>query len=410
MDINKIKRLPLFSELPDSEIENLGASLQARVYPPGTIIMYEGDSSNSCYILLDGTVEIIKELGKEDERVLAIRADGALLGEMSLFSQDRRHTASVRAVSEVRLLQMTGADLDMLLKRQPQLAYKVVDLLSKRLEESENVTIAELREKNKQLTQAYLELQAAQAEMIEKERLERELEIARQIQNSILPQEMPSAAGYQFGALMKPARAVGGDFFDFIPLAGGKWGVVIGDVSDKGTPAALFMALTYSLLRAIARRTENPAHTLREVNEHLLEINSSGMFVTLVYGILDPASREFAYARAGHTHPLILYPDGTHILLPKKPGQPLGLFDEPLLDEQAIQLPYGGCVLMYSDGLSETENQQGEVYEENRLIQFINEHSSLNAQDLCNQIYEDVSSFAGKTNPHDDFTVVAVQG
>jgi phosphoserine phosphatase RsbU/P len=246
--------------------------------------------------------------------------------------------------------------------------------------------------------------------MIEKERLERELEIARQIQNSILPQEMPSAAGYQFGALMKPARAVGGDFFDFIPLAGGKWGVVIGDVSDKGTPAALFMALTYSLLRAIARRTENPAHTLREVNEHLLEINSSGMFVTLVYGILDPASREFAYARAGHTHPLILYPDGTHILLPKKPGQPLGLFDEPLLDEQAIQLPYGGCVLMYSDGLSETENQQGEVYEENRLIQFINEHSSLNAQDLCNQIYEDVSSFAGKTNPHDDFTVVAVQG
>jgi phosphoserine phosphatase RsbU/P len=409
MDINKIKRLPLFSELPDSEIENLGASLEARVYSPGTIIMHEGDSSNSCYILLDGTVEIIKELGKEDERVLAVRADGALLGEMSLFSQDRRHTATVRAVSDVRLLQMTGGDLDMLLKRQPQLAYKVVDLLSKRLEESENVTIVELREKNKQLTQAYLELQAAQAEMIEKERLERELEIARQIQNSILPQEMPSVANYHFGALMKPARAVGGDFFDFIPLAGGKWGVVIGDVSDKGTPAALFMALTYSLLRAVARRTDNPVHTLREVNQHLLEINSSGMFVTLVYGILDPASGELAYARAGHTHPLILHSDGTHILLAKKPGQPLGLFDEPLLDEQVIQLPHGGRVLMFSDGLSETENLQGEVYEENRLIQFINEHSSLGAQDLCYQIWEDVCSFAGDNNQHDDFTVVAVQ-
>jgi phosphoserine phosphatase RsbU/P len=409
MIIDNLRRTDLFSDLPDSELKNLAATLEACDYPPGKVIMHEGGTSSTCYILVDGTVEIVKALGTPDERILAVRTVGALLGEMSLFSQDRKHTASVRPVSNVKLLQMTAADFDLLLKRQPQLTYKVVNLLSKRLEQSENVIIQELREKNKQLTQAFLELKAAQEQMIEKERLERELEIARQIQTSILPQEMPTLSGYHFGALMYPARAVGGDFFDFITLEGGRWGVVIGDVSDKGTPAALFMALTYSLLRAVARRTKTPSETLREVNEHLNEINTSGMFVTLVYGILDPVSGEFAFARAGHPHPIILGNDGIRVKFQTQPGQPLGLFDESLLDEQSTILPAGGCVIMFSDGLSESENQQGVPYDDDRLIQLINQNSRLNAQELCETVWQDVTAFTGETSQQDDFTIVAVQ-
>jgi phosphoserine phosphatase RsbU/P len=408
MNIENIKRISLFSELPDSEIQNLAASLKLSEKPPGAIIMHEGRSSASCFILIEGVVEIIKALGTPDERTLAIRPEGALLGEMSLFSHNRKHTASVRTLSDVKMLEMTDADLDLLIRRQPQVAYKIVDLLSRRLEESENITIQDLREKNQQLTQAYLELQAAQAQMIEKERLERELEIARHIQTSILLQDMPSFPGYSLGALMYPARAVGGDFYDFIPLKDGKWGVVIGDVSDKGTPAALFMALTYSLLRATARRMDHSEETLQEVNTLLNEMNSSGMFVTLVYGILDPSTGEFCYARAGHTHPLILNEEGNRVTLPAKTGQPLGLFDTPLLDVQTTILPPGGVILMYSDGLSEAENHLGQVYDDNRLIQLINEQPAQKAQALCGRIWIDVKNFAGESIQHDDFTVVAV--
>jgi phosphoserine phosphatase RsbU/P len=408
MKIENIRLSPLFCDLPDSEIKHLASSLKSIELPPGSVIMREGGEGSLCYILMDGSVEIIKAMGTSDERILAVRGDGSLLGEMSLFSQGGKHTASVRSVTAVKLLQMTGQDFDSLLQRQPQIAYKVVDLLSKRLEVSENITIKDLREKNKQLTEAYLELQAAQAQMIEKEKLEHELEIARQIQNSILPQEMPVLLGYSFGALMIPARAVGGDFFDFISLEDGKWGIVIGDVSDKGAPAALFMALTYSLMRAVARRTRHPADTLREVNDHLDEINSSGMFVTMLYGILDPLTGDFHYVRAGHPHPILLGRDGVRIAMPSNPGQPLGLFDSPLLDIQYVNLSEGGTVLMFSDGLSEAENQQGQVYEESRLISLINDHVDLTAQELCRMIWEDVKTFAGETLQQDDFTVVAV--
>jgi serine phosphatase RsbU (regulator of sigma subunit) len=208
---------------------------------------------------------------------------------------------------------------------------------------------------------------------------------------------------------MYPARAVGGDFYDFIPLNHGKWGVVIGDVSDKGTPAALFMALTYSLLRATARRLDKPDETLREVNTLLNEMNSSGMFVTLIYGILDPPSGEFCYARAGHTHPLVLDGDGYRIKPPTATGQPLGLFDTPLLDVQSLVLPPGGLILMFSDGLSESENHLGEVYDDDRLIRLVNEQPAQKAQSLCGRIWIDVNTFTGEIALQDDFTVIAVQ-
>ena len=154
--------------------------------------------------------------------------------------------------------------------------------------------------------------------------LERELEIARQTQQSILPETLPQRPGYDFGALMVPARAVGGDFYEFIELGKGRLAIVIGDVSDKGLPAALFMALTYSLIRAEAARTKPPRQVLANVNRYLLEMNASGMFVTLIYAVLDPASGRLDYARAGHPLPLLLDAGGAPIPVPVQTGQVLG--------------------------------------------------------------------------------------
>lgn len=150
------------------------------------------------------------------------------------------------------------------------------------------------------------QLRAAQAELVKKERMERELELARQVQQSVLPRIFPLMPGYTFAARNEPARQVGGDFYDVILLDAHCFGVVIADVSDKGMPAALYMALTRSLLLAEARRERSPFTVLTNVHRLLLELGEPNMFVTVFYGVVDGPARRLTYARAGHDRPLLL--------------------------------------------------------------------------------------------------------
>jgi sigma-B regulation protein RsbU (phosphoserine phosphatase) len=308
------------------------------------------------------------------------------------------------------LLEMTHAELDALLHRQPLFAYELVGMLSRRLEESENTTILDLREKNRQLTVAYEELQAAQAQMIEKERLERELEIAHTIQASILPQSLPAHPSLDFGARIVPARLVSGDFYDLFPVGEGRWGIVVGDVCDKGVPAALFMMLTYSLMRAEAPRAGTPGEALAAVNRHLQDLNPSGMFVTLVYGLLDAATCRFSYARAGHPQPLLLDSACRPIIVPRGIGQPLGVFEAPELDEQELIIPTGGTVLVFSDGLSDVLEDAAESRAWDRLCAAVAAIPGAGAQEICNRLWE--AAQAAEMDPEaqmDDFVLVAVK-
>jgi phosphoserine phosphatase RsbU/P len=406
----ELSHISLFANLPRGELQHLAETLTARELPEHAILIREGSRDDRLYIVLEGQVEIIKALGTTDERIVAQRDEGALLGEMSLFSRDGRHTASVRALTPVELLEMTRDDLDALLHRQPKFAYELVGLLSRRLEESENTTILDLREKNRQLTVAYLELQAAQAQIIAKERLERELEIAHHIQASILPQVLPTHPDLDFGARIVPARSVGGDFYDLFPVGEGRWGIVVGDVCDKGVPAALFMMLTYSLVRAEAPRAGSPGEALLAVNRHLSDLNPSGMFVTLFYGVLDADTCRVAYARAGHPPPLLLDGAGRLVAVPVGVGQPLGLFDLPALDEQELVIPAGGAVLVFSDGLSDLlEGEAGDPPWE-RLCNAVASIPGAAAQGICNRLWEEAQ--AAEVDPgvqHDDFVLVTVK-
>jgi phosphoserine phosphatase RsbU/P len=404
-----LRQVPLFAELPQAEIEHLAATLRSSQLAPGTILLREGHSDDRFYVLVEGEVEIVKALDTPDERLVGVRGAGSALGEMSLFSEDGCHTASVRALTEVRLLEMTRTQFDELLRRQPGLAYAVVRLTSRRLAESENATIQDLREKNRQLTIAYQELKAAQAQIIEKEKLEHELDIARKIQHSILPQAHPVAQSFDFGALMIPARAVGGDFYDLIRLGSDRIGVVVGDVCDKGVPAALFMMLTYSLLRAEVGRHRTPGGVLRAVNRHLMQINPENMFVTLLYGVLDCASGSFAYARAGQPYPLVLDAHDRPLPVPSGPGQPLGMLDEPRIDEQTVLLPEGGMALTFSDGLSEALDDGGEDHGVEHVCRAVSASRQGGAQAICNQLWQEVRTTAESGNQLDDFVVVALK-
>ena len=404
-----LSSIPLFACLPVEEIRRLEKLLRVSTCPPGRVLVREGSSDDKFYILLEGQVEVVKALGSPEERRLGLRESGNLLGEMSLFSREGCHTASVRAISRLRLLQVPHTELDTLLQRQPQLAYGIIRQLSQRLEESENLTILDLKEKNQRLKQAYDELKAAQEQIIEKERLEKELEISGQIQQSLLPKTVPALPGYAIGALMVPAQAVGGDFYTFFKLGKDRLGLVVGDVSDKGVPAALFMALTYSAMREEAARCSSPVQVLRNINRHLLQMNSAGMFVTLVYGILDIPSGDFHFARAAHPSPYLLDREGQIVDVPVAPGQPLGLFNALPIDEQTITIPSGGSLLLYSDGVSETKDIHGNDFAPDLLHRSMRDNRARPAQAICEQVWQDVQLHGRGLPQQDDFTIVVVK-
>ena len=409
MNPRNLATIPLFSNLPQEEIQHLESTLTRVDFPQGKVLFTEGRSDDKFYILLEGDVEVIKAMGKAEERILGVREAGNLLGEMSLFSRDGCHTASVRSLTPLRLMRVTRNELDGMLHRQPQLAYGIISLLSHRLEESENITILDLKEKNQRLQQAYEELKAAQAQIIEKERLEKELEISRHIQESILPEALPDIRGYDFGALILPAHAVGGDFYTFFNLPGGQLGIVVGDVSDKGVPAALFMALSYSLIRAEAVRTDSPVQAIQKANEQLLQMNSSCMFVTLVYGILDPGSGDFHFARAAHPAPYLLDADGEVIPGTLSFAQPLGLFEDLAIDEQHLNIPPGGILLLYSDGVNETSDSHGDEFGIQSIHHTLSANRNRPAQEICQQLWQDVKAYGGDLPHQDDFTTFIVK-
>lgn len=198
-----------------------------------------------------------------------------------------------------------------------------------------------------------------QLEALERQRIEQELRVARLIQQTLLPKDVPHVAGWEVDAYYQPARAVGGDFYDFIPYPDGRLGFVIGDVTDKGVPAALVMATTRSLLRSAAERFESPSAILERTNELLVEDIPPRMFVTCLFGLLNPESGHFVYANAGHDVPYLRTEDGVVELRAR--GMPLGLLPGMKYEEKEVHMRAGECLLLYSDGLVEAHSPTHEM-------------------------------------------------
>ncbi len=407
-----IRRVPLFAALPDSELSFMARSLRWREFPAGALLINEGDAAGRFFVLLEGQVEVLKSLNTPDERLLAVRGGGTVVGELSLFSPGGTHTASVRARTALQLLEMTRDEFDELLHRHPSLGYSMVQTLSQRLIEAEQGTIRDLRQKNQALAKAYEELAGAQAQLIEKEKLERELEVARRIQRSLLPHSLPRYPGCDFGALMAPMSAVGGDFFDFLPLGDDLLGIVVGDVSDHGVPAALFMAITVTLLRAEARADAAPAAVLRSVGRKLLAVNDAELFVTALYGLLDTRTREFVYARAAHEPPVVFDAAGSPLPHTRGRGQLLGISEDPQMDVQRLVLPPGGTLLLYTDGVREATAPDGALFGAEGLHLAVADchPGRATAQAICEELLVRVATHRGAATPQqDDITLVALK-
>lgn len=199
-----------------------------------------------------------------------------------------------------------------------------------------------------------------QAEFLVRERYEQELQVAQLIQQRFLPADLPEPSGWRIRPYYRAARQVGGDFYDVLDLPGGQLGLVIGDVTDKGVPAALVMASTRSVLRAAAQRLVDPAKVLTRVNDELVRDIPSRMFVTCLYGVLDPTTGEFEFANAGHDLPFIEV-DGEVTELDAR-GMPLGMLPGSAYDNRTVQLDPGARLLLYSDGIAEAHAPDGEMF------------------------------------------------
>ena len=408
MSANLLSKIPLFSDLPVSELDHLQSMLQVKTLQPGEILFREGEPGNHFYIVTDGELEILLGAETKEELVLNALGPGEYLGEMSLIIPGGERTATARARESAMLLAMNRDEFTALIKQYPALAQSMVRVLSERLDSTNDATFRDLTEKNRQLQKAYDELKAAQEQLIEKERLERELEVAANIQISILPDVLPAPPNFDFGACIDPARQVGGDFYDVFRTGENKIAVVIGDVADKGVPSAIFMARAHALIAAEADTIEDPGDVMRKVNGHITHLEKATQFVTVLYGVLNIASGEFHYARAGHEPPLLLTPDGNVERLPHKSGMALGLWDDITLDEATITLSPGSTLLLYTDGMTDCRDPDGVPFGLERIQRNLGRCSETSAQEICDHLLRTLKAYQQGSKQDDDVTLVAV--
>ena len=246
-----------------------------------------------------------------------------------------------------------------------------------------------------------------QAQARANERIQHELRVAQLIQKTLLPKDLPALPGWQISEYYQAARQVGGDFYDFIYFDDGRLGLVIGDVTDKGVPAALLMATTRSVLRAVAQRVAAPGEVLERVNEILHPDIPPKMFVTCLYALLDPESGQLRYANAGHDLPYHRHTTGEVTEL-RATGMPLGLMPGMHYEEKETRLAPGEIILFHSDGIVEAHNEHREMFGFPRLMRLVGAHED--GKTLKQFILDDLAAFTGANwEQEDDITMVTLQ-
>jgi len=249
------------------------------------------------------------------------------------------------------------------------------------------------------------------AETLAAHKMAQELAFAGSIQASFLPEEVPAVDGWEIAASLTSARQTAGDFYDFIPLGDGKLGILVADVADKGTGAALYMALSRTLIRTYAMDfPENPAEALRQANERILSDTRANQFVTVFYGVLDLTSGEMVYCNAGHNPAFILpaaNPEAHTAYI--RTGAPLGIFGDLQWEQSCAQVAAGDALLLYTDGVVEAQNMAEEFYEYDRLLAIGKTNLSRSAQELHTAILSDVKTFVGAAPQFDDITLMVLK-
>ncbi len=252
-------------------------------------------------------------------------------------------------------------------------------------------------------------MKAAQADLVEKERLERELEIAADVQRTLLPTSFPEYDDYRFAAYLSPARRVGGDFYDAIALDDEHVGLLLADVADKSVQAALFMAVTRTLFMVESRRSLSAAQVALAVHQGVMDVApSADIFVTAFYGVLHRPSGKLSYISAGHERPMLVR-SGEQISQIKGNGRFLGMLDPLELDEFEVDLQQGDRLLVFSDGVPDAIDQAGRQYGYERMMRYLKKNHELPVRFLVDGLASDVAAWRGNAPAFDDLTLLALE-
>jgi serine phosphatase RsbU (regulator of sigma subunit) len=304
---------------------------------------------------------------------------------------------------------VTEEAFDEFVKNSPPLANLLLQRILSNARNLDRMYIEDLQSKNEALEKAYTDLKAAQAKLVRQERLERELELAAQVQRNLLQQDLPQFPDYGFAAYLEPARQVGGDFYDVLEIDEEHVGVLIADVADKGFHAALFMAVTRTLFLQEGRHSLSPAAVALAVHKGMFEIaNNDEVFLTAFYGVLHRPTGKFTYIRAAHERPLLLRPGREVMALPGG-DRFLGMMPDLTLTEETIDLEPGDRLIMFSDGVPDAVNEAEQGYSNQQLAAAATACEQKSAAEIVKHIVNDVAQWQGNAAAFDDLTLLVLE-
>ena len=420
LDRDLLRRVPLFSTLDEPAFARLAAMLGSRSLAAGETLFYEGEPGDNCYVVLSGELDILTTVGGAELRLEKRRA-GHVIGEMALIDHGPR-SATIRAVTPSTLAVLDEPSFFTLMHGNPQMALEMLRTATTRQRRNNQNMIGALEIKNAELRAAYDDLKAAQHELIRLGKIEEELAVARRIQSYFLPRELPQPAGWQVAALNRGAEEVGGDFYDVIALTGGALALIVADVSGKGVPAALFVALTRSLIRAATQAPwafQGNADVSAEdvltgamwlANDYITrEHGETSMFITLFYGLLHPETGALTYINAGHNPPLLVRPAGEAQEIFERANLPLGILESQPYEPSYTMIGPGETLVLFSDGITEAMDQAGILYSDERLVTVLGEQRGLEAPALIDAIMTDVAAHVAGAPQSDDMTLLVVR-
>jgi sigma-B regulation protein RsbU (phosphoserine phosphatase) len=244
---------------------------------------------------------------------------------------------------------------------------------------------------------------------VDKGRMDRELQMARKVQTSLIPSSVPDISGWEIAAKWVPAREVSGDFYDFIELGDDRFGLVIADVVDKGMAAALFMANSRSSLRASTISEKSPKQAVGHANQVITADDASGMFLTLVYAVIGESSGEMVYVNAGHNPPLLWRSGSNELQTLSGTGMMLGVDGASSYEENTVSLDSGDFVVFFTDGVTEAINAQEEEFGQDRLEKLLREYHMKSSASILEELEKAMSGFIGDVKPFDDVTIMVVK-
>jgi phosphoserine phosphatase RsbU/P len=394
--------------LDEDTLKLLRGVAKRKEYPANTILCHQGNVEHVFYVVVKGNVAVTRTAESGQERILNMIGANGYFGEMGLIDDSPR-AANCVTVTETTVLEVTEDAFDEFVQNSPALAQMMLKRILSNARNLDRFYIEDLQDKNEALQKAYADLKAAQARLVEQERLERELELAAQVQRNLLQQELPQFPDYGFAAYLEPARRVGGDFYDVLEIDAEHVGVLIADVADKGFHAALFMAVTRTLFLREGRHSLSPAAVALAVHKGMFEVaNTDEVFLTAFYGVLHRPTGRLTYVRAAHERPFLVRPGREVMVLPGD-GRFLGMIKELTLTEQTIDLEPGDRLIMFSDGVPDAVNEAGKEYSNLQLAAAVAACSDQSASGIVAHLVRDVAQWQGNAAPFDDLTLLVLE-